>query len=202
MPKILMFVTGQVSSDGYPEHGKPPVQHANGKRAGKQGRAKPISRYAKINPQKTCLTHSPQRRVMVRSRREKGMGMQEKPDFISLSSQADFKSCSITVHPANEYLRVWRRWRASSNMHFLRPMRFMWNHLCFLRIVQLPSNKNGTLPCPFLFFNYPGTRLPEKPHFDRRNITLPACPPSAQSFLMRFNCPLLTHEYRRALFKK
>jgi hypothetical protein len=30
-------------------------------------------------------------------------------------------------------------------------------------IVRLASNKNGTLPCPFLFFNYPGTRLPEDP---------------------------------------
>jgi hypothetical protein len=35
--------------------------------------------------------------------------------------------------------------------------------LRLLRIVRLPSNKNGTLPCPFLFFNYPGTRLPEDP---------------------------------------
>jgi SAM-dependent methyltransferase len=43
-------------------------------------------------------------------------------------------------------------------------VKYRRGHGCgLLRIVRLASNKNGTLPCPFLFFNYPGTRLPEDP---------------------------------------
>jgi hypothetical protein len=40
--------------------------------------------------------------------------------------------------------------------------------LGLLRIVRLPSNKNGILPCPFLVFNYQGTRLPEDPKKARK----------------------------------
>jgi adenine-specific DNA-methyltransferase len=41
----------------------------------------------------------------------------------------------------------------------------MWTWFGSPPYCSIASNKNGTLPCPFLFFNYPGTHLPEDPFF-------------------------------------
>jgi hypothetical protein len=75
-------------------------------------------------------------------------------------------SDKLFVHLSSENHCVCQK-TGSSVLNTLQPksmVKYRRGHgLGLLRIVRLPSNKNGTLPCPFLFFNYPGTRLPEDP---------------------------------------
>jgi len=94
----------------------------------------------------------------------------EPPAFLTFEAQIPAATLltpdPLMVHLGAEDDPVGHEVRGSV-LNTLQPksmVKYRRGHGCgLLRIVRLASNKNGTLPCPFLFFNYPGTRLPEDP---------------------------------------
>jgi len=99
----------------------------------------------------------------------------EPPAFLTFEAQIPATTLltpdPLMVHLGAEDDPVGHEVRGSV-LNTLQPksmVKYRRGHGCgLLRIVRLASNKNGTLPCPFLFFNYPGARLLEDPHLNNR----------------------------------